>query len=184
MIDLSRIRDRRCGRQQNTTGLAIGPEDAAPRVVIDSRGVGRGDLFFGLPGENVAAAAPRTSRRLGRTARGASSWRICLSIHAAQSLTPRRTTSTCLGSRIHRRRSAPRERWRHVLGAKVMVTGSTGKTSTKDILAALLGKASTVVATPATTTPSSEFQLTCSARRRELTSWCWKWRCAARVRST
>ncbi|MBJ7459332.1 MAG: UDP-N-acetylmuramoyl-tripeptide--D-alanyl-D-alanine ligase [Thermoleophilaceae bacterium] len=109
------------------------------RAVIDSREVGPGDLFFGIAGEH-ADGGSFAEQAIERGA-----WGVVVtkehSTTGANAFVVDDPTAA-LGALANR--------WRHELGAKVIgVTGSTGKTSTKDILAALLGKSLTVVATPA-----------------------------------
>lgn len=121
---------------------------AAPagRAVIDSRQAGAGDLFFGLPGEHHDGGAHAPA------ALNAGAWGVVVARqHAENAAAAARASQAvfavddpvvALGALANR--------WRHQLGSKVIgVTGSTGKTSTKDILAALLGKTRNVVATPA-----------------------------------
>ncbi len=119
---------------------------AAARAVIDSREAGSGDLFFGLPGERVdggsfaeqVLAAGVFGVVVGEQFYAAAAAAAAPEQHVFAVADP----VAALGLLANR--------WRHELGAKVIgVTGSTGKTSTKDILAALLSKSLNVVATPA-----------------------------------
>jgi UDP-N-acetylmuramoyl-tripeptide--D-alanyl-D-alanine ligase len=113
------------------------------RVVIDSRTVAAGDLFVALAGANTDGG------RFLEGALTAGAWGVLG--------TP---------SHLERIRGAPAgvllaaenpllalgmlaRAWRRELGAKVVaITGSTGKTSTKDILAALLAPALGTIASP------------------------------------
>lgn len=119
------------------------------RAVIDSREATTGDLFFAIKGEHAdgadfalgALAAGAwgvvvAESRFGEIAEQAGAQGLAGHVFAADSPT------IALG--------AVATAWRRRLGAKVIgVTGSTGKTSTKDILAALVGKSHVVAATPA-----------------------------------
>ena len=108
-------------------GAGAGAGDEGPsRAVIDSRAAGPGDLFVGLPGANVdgRAFAPQALER--------GAWGV---LEAPEPLAALQRLATA---------------WRRALGAQVVgVTGSTGKTSTKDVLAAMVGQAKRVVATRA-----------------------------------
>jgi UDP-N-acetylmuramoyl-tripeptide--D-alanyl-D-alanine ligase len=120
--------------------LVSGREDAPPgdrpqKATIDSRAVEPGDLFFGLPGETVDGG------RFAGDAIDAGAWGVVATeAHAAAA--PRagaRIFATsdplaALGALAERRLSTLRERGCRVVG----ITGSTGKTSTKDILLALV----------------------------------------------
>ncbi len=125
--------------------LAAGdPERAGPsRAVIDSRAIEPGDLFVGLPG----AGAHGGDFAVAALEQGA--WGVLVDRErapaAAAAAADAPGHSACSGSAViavedplaglH---GLARE-WRRTLGARVFaVTGSTGKTSTKDILAALL----------------------------------------------
>lgn len=117
-----------------------GDESHPIRVVIDSREAGPGDLFFGIPGERVDGGT------YAQAVIDQGAWGVVVTSEHADvtgaNVFVVDSPTAALGALANR--------WRHVLGAKVIgVTGSTGKTSTKDILAALLGKAMNVVATPA-----------------------------------
>jgi UDP-N-acetylmuramoyl-tripeptide--D-alanyl-D-alanine ligase len=142
MIDLSAARLAEAARGE----LAAGdPERAGPeRAVIDSRAVRPGDLFVGLPGAAAdggayAAAALEAGAWgavVGREHRDAA-------VGAVEGTVGH---SACSGAAVIAvdeplaALQALARAWRRELGAKVVgVTGSTGKTSTKDILAALLG---------------------------------------------
>jgi UDP-N-acetylmuramoyl-tripeptide--D-alanyl-D-alanine ligase len=116
-------------------------------VVIDSRAVTAGGLFVGLRGEHVdggehAAEALR-----------AGAWGVLVSPEHADSARAAADGGAVL---VHddplAALQALARAWRLELGAggaKVVgVTGSTGKTSTKDILAALLGSQRRTVASP------------------------------------
>ncbi|HEX8083108.1 MAG TPA: Mur ligase family protein [Solirubrobacteraceae bacterium] len=104
---------------------ASGSEGPA-RAVIDSREAGPGDLFVGLKGERVDGGE-FAEQALARGAWGA--------IRGGGALAALQRLATA---------------WRRHLGADVIgVTGSTGKTSTKDVLAAMTGQQRTVVATRA-----------------------------------
>jgi UDP-N-acetylmuramoyl-tripeptide--D-alanyl-D-alanine ligase len=123
--------------------VAPPPHAAGPaRVVIDSREVGHGDLFVGLTGGNVDGG------RFAAQALAAGAWGVLVGpahADAARSAPP----GTLLAAddplaALGRLATA----WRRALRAKVIgITGSTGKTSTKDLLAAMLAPQRRVVAT-------------------------------------
>jgi len=141
MIDLSaaRVAELAGGR------LAAGdPERAGPaRAVIDSREVESGDLFVGLPG------AGANGGEFAVAALDAGAWGVLVGReHAGAAVAAAADSvghSACSGAAViavddplAALHSLARG-WRRELDAKVFaVTGSTGKTSTKDILAALL----------------------------------------------
>jgi UDP-N-acetylmuramoyl-tripeptide--D-alanyl-D-alanine ligase len=133
----------------------------ARRTVVDSRGIGAGDLFVGLPGANAdgGAFAERaleagawgvlagdehaervaSARRerfdhgpaAGDGSAGASDPAAALADPSAPAVIAVEDPLAAL--------AALARAWRRELGAAVVgVTGSTGKTSTKDILASLL----------------------------------------------
>lgn len=118
-------------------------------ATIDSREAGVGDLFFGLPGERVdgGSFAPRAIEQ--------GAWGVVVGpghFEVARAA----AEGVSRGARVFAVEDPVAalgllaNHWRRLLGAKVIgVTGSTGKTSTKDILAALLGRTRSVVATPA-----------------------------------
>jgi UDP-N-acetylmuramoyl-tripeptide--D-alanyl-D-alanine ligase len=117
------------------TGAAAGAGSGPARVVINSREAGAGDLFVGLPGSrgNGGEHAPEA------LARGA--WGVLVEPgSAAGALAAPEEAAAVLTHRdplhaLQRLAGA----WRVELRAQVVgITGSTGKTSTKDILAALL----------------------------------------------
>lgn len=106
-----------------------GPGSPA-RAVIDSRQARAGDLFFGLPGENVDGG------EFARAAIAAGAWGVVVDPGCAVGLS---------GAWVFSARDplaalqALAGAWRKDLGARVVgVTGSVGKTSVKDILRALL----------------------------------------------
>jgi UDP-N-acetylmuramoyl-tripeptide--D-alanyl-D-alanine ligase len=142
VIDLSAARIAEEARGELAAGA---PERSGPeRAVIDSREVGPGDLFVGLPGasadggEFAAGAleagawgvlvAPEHRDAATAAVEGAVGDSACA--NAAVIVAPEPLISLQLLARA----------WRRELACPVVgVTGSTGKTSTKDILAALIG---------------------------------------------
>jgi UDP-N-acetylmuramoyl-tripeptide--D-alanyl-D-alanine ligase len=124
--------------------LAGAPERSGPeRAVIDSREVRPGDLFVGLPGQAVDGG------RFARMALEAGAWGVLVGLDWRQdALAAAQSTvgdSACASAVVivARKPLVALQRlataWRRELGCKVAgITGSTGKTSTKDILAAVL----------------------------------------------
>jgi UDP-N-acetylmuramoyl-tripeptide--D-alanyl-D-alanine ligase len=114
------------------------------RTVIDSRHAGPGDLFVGLPGERVDGG------RFAADVLGAGAWGVLVGEGWAGVEDPTDGGGVVLVARdplaaLQRLATA----WRRELGAQVIgVTGSTGKTSTKDLLAAMIDQQRRVVATP------------------------------------
>jgi UDP-N-acetylmuramoyl-tripeptide--D-alanyl-D-alanine ligase len=117
-----------------------GSSSGPARAVIDSRHAGPGDLFVGLPGEHVDGG------RFAADVLRAGAWGVLVGedfaavegegavLVAADPLAALQRLATA---------------WRRELGAQVIgVTGSTGKTSTKDLLAAMVDQQRRVVATP------------------------------------
>jgi UDP-N-acetylmuramoyl-tripeptide--D-alanyl-D-alanine ligase len=141
VIDLSAARLAAAAGGELVAGDA---ERAGPaRVVIDSREVEPGDLFVGLPG----AAAHGGEFAVAALEAGA--WGVIVdwrhSSAAAAAAIDTVGHSACSGAVVIAVKEALEglhalaRSWRRELGALVFaVTGSTGKTSTKDILAALL----------------------------------------------
>ncbi len=115
-----------------------GPE----RVVIDSREAGPGVLFAGLPGTQVDGG------RFAAQALAAGAWGVLVAPeHAAVAAGTARgavlAAADPLAALGHLATA-----WRRELGCAVIgITGSTGKTSTKDTLAAMLAPQRRVVAT-------------------------------------
>jgi UDP-N-acetylmuramoyl-tripeptide--D-alanyl-D-alanine ligase len=141
MIDLSAARVAAVAGGELAAGE---PERAGPaRAVIDSREIEPGDLFVGLPGAGAHGG------EFAAAALEAGAWGVLTDrAHAPAAVAVAEDSvghSACSGAAViavdepldalH----ALARGWRRELGAKVFaVTGSTGKTSTKDILAALL----------------------------------------------
>jgi UDP-N-acetylmuramoyl-tripeptide--D-alanyl-D-alanine ligase len=110
------------------------PADAGPgpsRVTIDSRDVAPGDLFVGLTGRHVDGG------RFTGAALAAGAWGVLV---APEHLREATGAGVLLAADdpLAGLQALARS-WRRALGAQVIaITGSTGKTSTKDLLAAML----------------------------------------------
>ena len=147
-------------------GAGEPPEPRAARaaraggVTIDSRAVAPGDLFVGLRGEHA-----RRRRLRRRSAATPGAWGVLVGAeHAAPSRHPQGcgyaggvASSRPPATRSLGLQALARACWRlRPLGARVVaITGSTGKTSTKDILAALLAPGRAGGRARRTTTPRS-----------------------------
>jgi len=119
---------------------ATGPE----RVVIDSREAGPGALFVGLRGENVDGG------RFASQALAAGAWGVLTTPQHADDArcAPPGALIAAEDPLLAMQRLAAA--WRRELDARVIgVTGSTGKTSTKDLLLALLSPQRRTVASRA-----------------------------------
>lgn len=149
------------GARLISAGAAPAGEQRGPsRVVIDSREVGPGDLFVGLKGEH------HDGGRFAALALAAGAWGVLVGQEHGD------LDGALVAPRNERADDAPAParvagagvtivaddpltalgrlatEWRRELGAKVIgITGSTGKTSTKDILAGMLEPHRRVVAT-------------------------------------
>ncbi len=126
---------------------ALGADGPGPaRAVVDSRCAGPGDLFVGLVGVHTDGGlhAPDALRAGARAV-------LVAPAHEDHSVAAARTTQASVlvhADPLVALQSLARA-WRRALGAHVVaVTGSTGKTSTKDILAALLAPRLRTVANP------------------------------------
>jgi UDP-N-acetylmuramoyl-tripeptide--D-alanyl-D-alanine ligase len=131
------------------TGEADEAGAAGPlRVGIDSRELAAGELFVGLPGERTDGGSHAVP------ALRAGAWGVLVAPEHAQAALEAQTGGAVL---VHddplTGLQGLARAWRAELGERgakvVAITGSTGKTSTKDILAALLGAHLRTVATPA-----------------------------------
>ncbi len=116
------------------------PDPAArpTRVVIDSREVRAGDLFVGLPGAQ-ADGGEHAPEALSRGA-----WGVLITPSSATGLGLEAEANGAVLSHPEPLRALQQlaRVWRRELQARVVgVSGSTGKTSTKDIIAALLASA-------------------------------------------
>jgi UDP-N-acetylmuramoyl-tripeptide--D-alanyl-D-alanine ligase len=115
--------------------LSQGAGHGPGRATIDSRGVGEEDLFVGLPGANADGG------EFAAAALDAGAWGVLVADRWAETLPGRAGGAViAVDDPLTALQSLARE-WRRELGAKVVgITGSTGKTSTKDILAAILSQ--------------------------------------------
>jgi UDP-N-acetylmuramoyl-tripeptide--D-alanyl-D-alanine ligase len=100
------------------------------RVTIDSREIAPGDLFVGLPGET------HDGGRFAAQALADGAWGVLV---APRHAVPDAAGVVLAADDPLRALQQLARAWRRALGAQtIAITGSTGKTSTKDILAALL----------------------------------------------
>jgi UDP-N-acetylmuramoyl-tripeptide--D-alanyl-D-alanine ligase len=119
-------------RSLAATAVSDGPR----RVTIDSREAGPGDLFVGLAG------ARHDGGRFAAQALAAGAWGVLTTFeHADAARCAPPGVLLAAEDPLGALQSLART-WRRELGCRVIgVTGSTGKTSTKDILAAVLAPA-------------------------------------------
>jgi UDP-N-acetylmuramoyl-tripeptide--D-alanyl-D-alanine ligase len=112
-------------------GRAPGPL----RVAIDSRTIQPGDLFVGLPGSRVDGG------RYAGAALDAGAWGVLVAPeHALEARCAQPGVLLAADDPLAGLQALARS-WRRALGARVIgITGSTGKTSTKDVLAAMLAQ--------------------------------------------
>jgi UDP-N-acetylmuramoyl-tripeptide--D-alanyl-D-alanine ligase len=122
--------------------VAPAPRPGGPaRAVIDSRAAGAGDLFVGLPGENVDGG------RFAPQALSGGAWGVLVAPEHAEAARCAMPGALIAADdpllALQRLATA----WRRALACQVVgITGSVGKTSTKDILAAMLAQARRTVA--------------------------------------
>lgn len=123
--------------------LQPGPDASGPaRVVIDSREVGAGDLFVGLPGENHDGGA------FAAQALAAGAWGVLVTPVHAQAARGAGPGAVLAAGDPLQALGRLATAWRRRLGCHVIgITGSTGKTSTKDLLAGMIAPHRRVVAT-------------------------------------
>ena len=128
----------------------MGGEPGPRCAVIDSRAVGRGELFVGLRGERQDGGG------YAAQALNAGAWGVLVAPEHAELALAAALAGPGGAVLVHpdplEGLQALARAWRRELGAGgakvVAVTGSTGKTSTKDILAAVLGSQMRTVASP------------------------------------
>jgi UDP-N-acetylmuramoyl-tripeptide--D-alanyl-D-alanine ligase len=134
------MRDRTTSWVVEATGGELLAGDAAgsgpARAIVDTRVAGAGDLFFGLRGE-CADGGAHAPEALAIGAWGA----VVAPEHGERAVHAASFGATVIAAADPLAAlQALARAWRRELGCRVVgVTGSTGKTSTKDILAALLG---------------------------------------------
>jgi UDP-N-acetylmuramoyl-tripeptide--D-alanyl-D-alanine ligase len=115
-------------------------EDRPSRATIDSRDVREGDLFVGLPGERVDGGT------FAAQALADGAWGVLVAPQHAEGLSGGHVLVAEDPLRAFQDLATS---WRRQLGAQVIgITGSTGKTSTKDILRGMLRPHRRTVATP------------------------------------
>jgi UDP-N-acetylmuramoyl-tripeptide--D-alanyl-D-alanine ligase len=129
---------------QAAGGRLVAPaphSDGPARATIDSRAVGSGDLFVGLVGERADGG------RFAPRALAAGAWGVLVApehAEAARCAPPGVLIATDDPLAALQRLATA---WRRALECPVVgITGSVGKTSTKDILAAMLGQERRTVA--------------------------------------
>jgi UDP-N-acetylmuramoyl-tripeptide--D-alanyl-D-alanine ligase len=129
---------------QAAGGRLVAPaprRDGPERAQIDSRAAGPGDLFVGLPGERADGG------RFAAQALAAGAWGVLVApehAEAAKCAPPGALIAADDPLAALQRLATA---WRRELGATVVgITGSVGKTSTKDILAAMLAQRLATVA--------------------------------------
>jgi UDP-N-acetylmuramoyl-tripeptide--D-alanyl-D-alanine ligase len=124
------VADAAGGRLARPAVLPGGPA----RAVIDSRAAGPGDLFVGLVGEHVDGG------RFAAQALAGGAWGALVAPeHAGAAADGSGAVIVADDPLAALQRLATA--WRRALGCPVVgITGSVGKTSTKDILAAMLGQ--------------------------------------------
>jgi UDP-N-acetylmuramoyl-tripeptide--D-alanyl-D-alanine ligase len=124
---------------------AVRPGEGPTHATIDSRAIAPGTLFVGLPGENVDGG------RFAAAALADGAWGVLIApehAEAALAAPSEGAVLTADAPLVALQRLA--NSWRHELGAKVIgVTGSTGKTSTKELLLSLLSPRRLTVASQA-----------------------------------
>jgi UDP-N-acetylmuramoyl-tripeptide--D-alanyl-D-alanine ligase len=134
------VRDRSAQWIADAVGCrlsAVGWNGEGPvRAVVDSREAGPGDLFFGVKGESVDGG------RFAAEALEKGAWGAVVTPEWAQpSRQPTADSRLFPVDNPLKALASLALAWRRELGCRVVgVTGSTGKTSTKDILAALLAQ--------------------------------------------
>ena len=111
------------------------------RAVIDNRAIEPGDLFVGLPGTNADGG------EFAASALEAGAWGVIVGPDHAERLPHDGRPVIAAVDPLKALQLLARD-WRRELHARVIgITGSTGKTSTKDILATILGAQLTTHAT-------------------------------------
>jgi UDP-N-acetylmuramoyl-tripeptide--D-alanyl-D-alanine ligase len=131
--------------------LMVSPPDGEPRrhgpdrVVIDSREAGPGALFVGLPGAHVDGGTFAAEALTG------GAWGVLVApAHAGAELSALAPGVVLVAEDPLLALQRLARAWRRELGAQVIgVTGSAGKTSTKDLLLALLSPRRRTVASRA-----------------------------------
>ena len=123
--------------------VAPSPHREGPsRAVIDSREAGPGDLFVGLAGEHVDGG------RFAAQALAQGAWGVLVAHEHAEAARCAGPGALLASDDPLASLQALATAWRRELRASVIgVTGSTGKTSTKDLVAAMVAQQRTTVAT-------------------------------------
>ncbi|HVE68914.1 MAG TPA: Mur ligase domain-containing protein, partial [Solirubrobacteraceae bacterium] len=113
------------------------------RVTIDSREIGPGDLFVGIPGENVDGGS------FAAMALAAGAWGALVTGEWAAEAVVVERGAVLLSQTPTAALGALARAWRRDLAAHVIaVTGSVGKTSTKDLITALITPHRAVASNP------------------------------------
>jgi UDP-N-acetylmuramoyl-tripeptide--D-alanyl-D-alanine ligase len=124
---------------------AVTANEGPTHASIDSRAGGPGSLFVGLPGEHVDGGG------FAGAALAAGAWGVLIApAHVEATLATEPGGAVLVADDPLAALQRLATSWRHELGAKVIgVTGSTGKTSTKDLLLSLLSPRRLTVASQA-----------------------------------
>ncbi len=117
--------------------------DGPTRVVIDSREIAPGDLFVGIPGEQVDGGS------FAAMVLEAGAWGVLVTGEWAAEAVEVERGAVLLSQTPVAALGALARAWRRDLAAHVIaVTGSVGKTSTKDLITALIAPHRTVASNP------------------------------------
>jgi UDP-N-acetylmuramoyl-tripeptide--D-alanyl-D-alanine ligase len=117
--------------------------DGPSRVVIDSRDIGPGDLFIGIPGERVDGGS------FASMALAAGAWGVLVTGEWAAEAVEVERGAVLLSQTPTAALGALARAWRRDLAAHVIgITGSVGKTSTKDLTTALISPHRIVASSP------------------------------------